>query len=85
MYSTMRSYSATRARLVSGWTNVLRSPRTGLGCAAIFSLNRIVDFLAVNRNRLGRFNAETYFVSAYVHYGHHHVITNHDAFVTVSR
>ena len=50
-----------------GRLDVLRGAGTGLSCATVLSLNRVVNFLAVYRDRLGRFNAEADFVPSDVY------------------
>lgn len=66
------------------WPHVLGRAGTGLRGSAIFTLYRIVDLLAVHRDRLRRLDAEANFVAANVNNRHNHVVTNHDAFVAVS-
>jgi hypothetical protein len=67
-----------------GRTNVLGRSGAGLGRPAILSLNRIVHLLSVHGDRLGRFNAQPYFITADIHDRHHDIVADHDAFVSVS-
>jgi hypothetical protein len=51
----------------------------------ILSFNRIVNFLPVHRDFLGGIDAQPNFVSTNIHNGDDYVISNHDAFVSMSR
>lgn len=56
-----------------------------LASATIVSLDRLIDFLAMDGD-LGRcIDTESNFVTTDVHHGDHDIIADHDAFVTLSR
>jgi hypothetical protein len=54
------------------------------GLAAILSLDRLVDLLAVDRNLAWRLNAQANLVTSDVDDRHNDFIANHDAFVALS-
>jgi hypothetical protein len=49
----------------------------------VFAFDRFVNFLSVHRNVLGRVNAQSNFVSAYVDNRNYDIVTDHDALVAV--
>ena len=51
----------------------------------IFALNRVVNLLAMDRKILLRFDAQSNFVTTNINNRDDHIVTDHDAFVTVSR
>jgi len=57
----------------------------GLRSAAIFSLNRFVNLLPMDRDRLRGFNPQPHLVAADVNDRHDHIVADHDAFVSMSR
>lgn len=70
---------------------ILRGPNgprhlgIGFGSPTVFTLDRLVHFLAVYRYRLGGFNAKPDFIPSDVDDRNDHVVADHDAFVSVPR
>lgn len=57
----------------------------GLRSTAVFPLNRFVNFLSVNGNRLRCVDPESHFVASNIHNRDDNVVADHDAFVSMSR
>ena len=66
-----------------GRLDIFGRARPGLSRAAILSLNRIVNFLAVDRDRLRSLDSEADFVAPDIDNRHHDIVADHDAFVSV--
>ncbi len=65
-------------------SDIFRGAGAGLCGFAVLALDRVVDFLTMNRNRLRCFDSKPHFVTTDVHDCHHNIVADHDAFVSVS-
>jgi hypothetical protein len=52
---------------------------------AILTFDRLIDFLSVNRNIVWGFDTKPHFIPTNVHDRYDNVITDHDAFVSMTR
>jgi hypothetical protein len=60
-----------------GWLDVVRF--------AIFTFDRLVDFLSVDRNIVWGFDTKPHFIPTNVHDRDNNIIADHDAFVSMTR
>jgi hypothetical protein len=64
--------------------NILGRSVACLRGTAVFALDRVVDFLSVDGDRLGSFDSKTNFIASNVYDRHNDVVANHDALVSVA-
>ena len=57
---------------------------SGIRSPAVFTLDRVVNLLSMDRNGLRGVDAQTDFVTPNVDDGHDDIIANHDAFISVA-
>lgn len=68
-------------------TVLLRSAvRSAIGISGLsLALNRVVNFLTVNRNISWCIDTKSYLIAAYINYRNNDVVADDDAFVSMSR
>ena len=72
------------ARRVLSVANRGRISRLHLSRPQVLPLDRLIDLLAMHRDRLWCFDSEANLVASNVNDGHHDIVANHDAFVSVA-
>jgi len=58
---------------------------TELGRLLVLALNGVVDFLAMDRDVLWRVDSQANFIAADIDNRDHHIVTDHDALIAMSR
>jgi hypothetical protein len=62
---------------------LLSLARHGLACQAMFSLNRLIDFLTMDGHFLRRLNAKPNLIASNVNDCNDNLVANHDAFIAL--
>jgi hypothetical protein len=59
--------------------------RSKLSRLLVLALNRVVDFLAMDRDMLWRIDTQTNFIASDIDDRDHHIVPDHDALIAMSR